>query len=601
MSEPSSRFAAFIAELRRRRVFRVAIVYAGVAFIIFQIVDATFEPLHIPDWVSGLVIILLLLGFLVAVGMAWAFDLTAEGLVRAKPEREPTAAKAPHHIVIGNKTLAIVAAVAVAVAVWSWWGRPSAAGPITSIAVLPLDNLMNDPEQDYFVDGMHDALISELGKIGALRVIGRTSVLGYRDAPKPIPEIAQELKVDAVVEGSVLLVGGEVKITAQLVAASPERHLWTDSYTRRVSNVLSLHSDVARAIAGEIGLALTPEEEDYLARAPQVNPEGYNLYLKGWHFRNQENPESNQRAIEVLEQAVELDPDFAPAHAALAICYLMAGNWAFGIWDDPVSKARMKQAVDKALELDSCLPEAHLYLATYRYIYEWDFDGAEAAFRRALQLNPEHAHARYGYGLFLNRTGRHDEAMPQMLRAKELDPLSSQPEQGIARVYSRSRRYEQALEHFRAALELEPTNSMVQSWIKRTRFNLLYSQGQFEEAAALAEKEGRWHWWLRAEWALGKKNIVLGFLDSLRAIGQIHQLEQEYPSFAARVYATIGERKKALSLLEKAYADTIGLGLFVTLTTAPEFDSLRAEARFKALMQKLGLTEVFDQYGQRIR
>ncbi len=177
-----------LSELKRRRVFRVAVVYAGVAFIILQIIDVAFEYLRIPDWIGSLIIVLLGIGFVIAVALAWAFDITEQGVVRTTA-KGPEAAKAPRRVLIGNKTLAIVAALAVVAAVWSWWGRPASAGPITSIAVLPLENLMNDPEQQYFVDGMHEALISELGKISALRVISRASVMQYKAAPKPLPEI----------------------------------------------------------------------------------------------------------------------------------------------------------------------------------------------------------------------------------------------------------------------------------------------------------------------------------------------------------------------------------------------------------------------------
>ncbi|GAH45629.1 unnamed protein product, partial [marine sediment metagenome] len=221
----ASQLSAFLSELRQRRVFRVAIVYAGVAFIIFQIVDATFEPLHLPDWASTLIIIILVLGFPVAVGMAWAFDLTAEGLVRAKIKREPTAAKAQHHIVIGNKTLAVIALLAVIAAAWSWLREPSPDGaPIRSIAVLPLDDLMGDPAEDYFVEGMHDAIISNLSRLSALTVISRTSAMLYKDSDLRVPEIARELGVDAIVEGSVLKAGDRVRITAQLIHGATDEH-----------------------------------------------------------------------------------------------------------------------------------------------------------------------------------------------------------------------------------------------------------------------------------------------------------------------------------------------------------------------------------------
>ncbi|GAF75083.1 unnamed protein product, partial [marine sediment metagenome] len=377
------------------------------------------------------------LGFFIAVGIAWAFDLTEEGLVRTKVKREPTVAKAPHHIVIGNKTLAVIAAVAVAVAVWSWCGRPSAAGPITSIAVLPLANLMGDPDQEYFVEGMHEAIITELSRISALKVISRNSAMYFKDKDILTPEIAQQLNVDALVEGSVLKAGNRVRITAQLIHGTSDEHLWSNDYEGDLTDILSLQKTIARAIAKEIGLALKPEEESYLASAPQVNPEAYNLYLKGWHFRTMQSEESMPKAIEYLEQAVALDPTFARAWAALGYSYVMM-QWVGG-WDRDYSYNRMKPALDKALELDPNLPDAHAGLGTYYERYKSDLLTAELSFRRALELDPDNVHARYEYGLFLLRRGRLDESLGEFRWAYELDPLNSQPQHGIGYVYLATR------------------------------------------------------------------------------------------------------------------------------------------------------------------
>jgi len=597
MPESPSRFAAFLAELRHRRVFRVAAVYACVSFIIIQIIDGAFDYLRIPEWIGTTIIVLLALGFFIAVGMAWAFDLTDKGIVRTRGKTQVSATS--RRPILTNWTLGIVAALAIIVAAWALLRQPSSGGgPITSIAVLPLENLMNDPEQDYFVDGMHDALISELGKLGALRVIGRTSVLGYRNAPKPIPEIAQELKVDAVVEGSVLLVGGEVKITVQLVAASPERHLWTDSYTRSVNNVLSLHSEVAQAIAREIKVTLTPEEEADLASAPQVNPEAYDLYLKGWHLRSQETGEAMSKAVEYLEQAVALDSTFARAWAALAHCYFQLTGWrGLLIYDTAI---RGKQALDKALALDPNEVQAIVVLGIFKVFGYFDLAGAEASFRRALELDPDNVNALYEYGLFLSRTGRLDEALAKMELAQELDPLSTLPLYGFGWIYHFNRKYSKAQEYYQAVLELQPGFSMF--WPRRNERALLMQQGRYAEAAAEAEKAEDFWLQLRAEWALGNREKVYAVRDSLRSTGELQRWEQEDPYWAAWFYTIMGEKEEALSLLEKASEDPLKNPWYtIGLVYDQEFDFLRAEPRFKAILEKMGLTEVFDQYGQRIR
>ena len=616
MNDAPSRLNALFSELKRRRVFRVAVVYAGVAFIVFQVADFAFPALHVPDWFSSAVVVLLILGFLIAVGMAWAFDLTAEGLVRAKVKREPTAAKAPHHIVIGNKTLVVIAAVAVAVAVWSWWGRPPQADPIRRIAVLPLYNIGGDPEEEYFVEGMHEAITSNLSRLSALTVISRTSTMRYKDTDKLMPEIARELNVDALVEGSVLKAGDRVRITAQLIHGASDEHLWSNDYEGDLTDILSLQKTIARAIAGEIGLALKPEEEADLASAPQVNPEAYNLYLKGWHFHNLETSESIPKAVEYLEQAVALDSTFARAWAALGHSYLLMQ--LYGLNSDYASN-RMKQALDKALELNPNQAQAHSYLGSYQFFIQFDITGAEASNKRALELDPDHAHIRYQYGLFLYRTGWPEEAMAEEQRAQELDPLNPLPLQGIGWIFQATRQYDKALEYFKAVLELSPDHTAANIALVQTNLEILMQQGRYAEVAAEAEKayadapivlykQDFLIQQLRAEWALGNREKVYAVRDSLRSAGEVQQREQEDPFWSARLFAIIGEKELSLGLLERANEYTIAesyRGIYsiflLGLVYYPELDSLRAEPRFKALIQKIGLREVFDQYGQRIR
>ncbi len=291
--------------------------------------------------------------------------------------------------------------------------------------------------------------------------------------------------------------------------------------------------------------------------APQVNPEAYRLYLKGWHFRNLGTRESFPKAVEYLEQAVALDPDFAQAYAVLAHTYFVMGN--LGQWDRDYAYNRMKEALDKALELD-----------------------------------PDNVYARYEYGYFLCNTGRPDEALAEYRRALELDPLYPEPLEGIGEAYRYTRQYDKALEYLQEVSELQPDNIYAlrqEDWIKR---EILMQQGRYAEAAAEAEKAGDFFQQLRAEWALGNREKVYAIRDSLRSTTALQQREQVSPIWAARLYAIMGERDKALDLLENT-------ALRRGLVYDSDFDSLRAEPRFKALLQNRGLTEVFDQYGQRIR
>ncbi|GAH61178.1 unnamed protein product, partial [marine sediment metagenome] len=309
---------------------------------------------------------------------------------RAKPEREPTAAKAPHHIVIGNKSLAVIAVLAIIVAAWALLREPSpGAPPITSIAVLPLDNLMGDPAEEYFVDGMHEALISALSRISALTVISRTSAMRYRNTDMLVPEIAEELGVDAIVEGSVLKAGDQVRITAQLIDGRTDKHLWTEKYDRDLRNILSLHSEVAQAIARQIKVTLTPDEEARLADDRTVDPEAYKDYLLGRHYWT--TMTVSEKGLEYFQQAVEKDSNYAPAYTGIADMYIIWG-WVGSVPPNdifPMAKA----AAEKALQIDPDLAEAHTSLAWINLLYDWDWPAAESGFKRAIELNHSYAHA----------------------------------------------------------------------------------------------------------------------------------------------------------------------------------------------------------------
>ena len=324
--------------------------------------------------------------------------------------------------------IAVGPAAALLAAAGTWWmarrGGPAVApGQISAIAVLPLDNLMNDPEQDYFVDGLHDALLTELSKVSALRVISRTSVMGYRQEPKPVPAIAEELGVDAVVEGSVLHADGRVRINVQLIGARPERHLWADTYDRELGDVIFLLSELAQAIVGEINVTLIPTDERRLAGARPVDPEAYGLYLKGRYEMARWTPAAERRAIEHFQQSIRIDPSYAPAHAGL--------SYAYGILTQPLGQGDVREGIslaragyERALELDPELAEAHAGLGYVHFFYGWDWSAAEREFRRALDLNPSSVDGRTGLGFFLAVMRRSGEAIPELERALELAPLA---------------------------------------------------------------------------------------------------------------------------------------------------------------------------------
>lgn len=356
-------------------------------------------------------------------------------------------------------------------------GRPMP-GEITSIAVLPLENLSGDPEQDYFTDGMTEMLITELSKIGALKVISRQSVMQFKGTDKPLPEIARELDVDAVVEGSALHIGERVRITVQLIEAATDRNLWADNYDRDVSDVLELHSEVAQAIARQIKIAVTPEEETRLASGRPLNPKAHEAYLRGRYHWNKRTEEGLKKSIEHFQQAVEMDRGYALAYAGLADAYVFLGGYQ--VFPPKEVNTKAKAAALKALELDDTLAEVHASLAIAK-LSEWDWLGAERELKRAIELNPSYATAHHWYAYYLETLGRFDEAVEEIQRARELDPLSLIIDITAGDImFQRVGQYDKAIAHYRKTLELDPNFGMTHEWLGRA-----YAQkGMYEEAIA---------------------------------------------------------------------------------------------------------------------
>src|SRR5579863_9905882 len=308
-------------------------------------------------------------------------------------------------------------------AVWLFRSRGRPPVGIRSLAVLPLENLSGDASQDYFADGMTDALITDLAQIGALRVISRTSAMVYKGAHKPLPQIARELNVDAVVEGTVVRSGEQVRITAQLIQAPADKHLWAESYEGNLRDTLALQSKVAGAIAEQIRIKLNPQEQAALTHAKMVNPEAYESYLKGRYFWNKRTAEGLKAALAYFNQAIEEDPTYAQAYSGLADTYVLLGDWEYGVLAPKEAYPKARAAAIRALELDNTLSDAHTSLASMG-MFDWDWQSAGAEYRRAIELNPGYATAHQWYSWHLNLLGRKSEAIAEMRKAVSLDPLS---------------------------------------------------------------------------------------------------------------------------------------------------------------------------------
>jgi serine/threonine-protein kinase len=458
-------------------------------------------------------------------------------------------------------------------------------GQITSIAVLPLENLSGDPEQDYFVDGMTETLITELSKIGALTVISRQSVMQFKGTDKPLPEIARELNVDAVVQGSALHIGERVRITVQLIEAASDRNLWAENYDRELRDILALHSDVARAIAREIKVAVTPEETRRLASARPVNPQAYEAYVKGRYFWNKATPEGIEKGQEYFQQAAEIDPTYALAYVGLADAYIRMGNYRVRRRKEVFPKA--KAAALKAVELDEMLGEAHHALGSVKAFYERDRPGAEREYKRAIELNPGNSRAHNLYAFLLASLGRHEEALAEAQRARELDPFSLVMNRNVGIMYSYARRYDEAIEEYRKVIEMDPT-------FPSSHFGLgmaylqkrMYDEG-VEEFLMWLSLEGS-----RPEdvVAMGKAYASGGFKSYLRARLEWLKGEPAYGRLRlgemAWLHAQLNEKDDAFEWLEKAIEDHETPNL-----QSPEWDSLRSDPRFQSLLRRLNFPE----------
>jgi serine/threonine protein kinase/Tfp pilus assembly protein PilF len=464
---------------------------------------------------------------------------------------------------------------------------------IASLAVLPLDNLSRDPEQEYFADGMTEALITYISKIKTLRVISRTSVMRYKGTKKPLSQIARELSVDAVVEGSVQRSGDRVKIAAQLIDARNDRSLWAESYQNDLSDVLALQSSVARAIAGEVRAQLTPEERAGLSATRTVKPEAYEAYLHGLYSLNKRTPSDLHNAIGSFQKAVNLDPTYALAYAGLADGYNLLEDQG----ELPPREAMpvAKAAANKALDLDDSLSEPHASLAAIEWTYDWDLAAAGREFELALSLDPNYATAREWYALYLAQVGRFDEAIAQMQRAHELDPLSLIIDVNLARCYYFARRYDHAIELLQPLEQSEPD-----FWIGHMILGQTYLvMGRLTEATRELERTNA----LLPDYP---RNLgVLG--DAYGRAGRrsdAEKLSQELaklshtryvsPVYNAMIRMGLEDKPQALAFLEKAYAERSDW--MPQLNTEPEFDLLRSDPRFRDLLRR-----VSQQPGQEVR
>jgi serine/threonine-protein kinase len=510
-------------------------------------------------------------------------------------------------LAVGALALSVASFVLYLAKPWDRETLPPVPPRITSLAVLPFDNLSDDPEQDYYASGITEGLIADLGRIGALRVISRQSVMRYRGSEMPLSEIAEELGVEALIEGSVLPAGGRVRVTAQLLQADPERHLWADTYERDAKDILVLLSDVTRAIVAEVQVVLSPQEEARLASAPEVDPEAHRAYLKGMYFLDQFSTDAAEKAVDYFRQAIGRDPVYSPAWAGLAATYANMEFWLLP-WD---AEARAMAAVEgeaalkRALELDDSLSMAHTLMAQIHLLRNWDWPKAEAEHRRAIELSPNNSLARIWYAYFLSAMSRREESIREAEAAERLNPLSPLILQLTGNIWRNARDFERALEYYEKTLELTPGNPWVITEIGFTNA----AKGDDEKVVEAWRELRTLLAQIPSPPGIQQRNQWLA--DSFEGVTLVeanriylHEVTnpaspiymEAGPLYMAMAHAMNGNHEEALDWLETSYSLRYELGKqvrsqLIFLKVDPVWDGLRSDARFQDLLRRMNLSD----------
>jgi TolB-like protein/Tfp pilus assembly protein PilF len=565
MSDSRSGLRVFLAELKRRRVFRVAVVYAVVGFVVWQVAELAVPGLALPDWVFRLIVLLTILGFPIALVLAWAFEITPKGVRRTEPAAVESGP---------SGTVESVPARAVGVAQ-------------KSVAVLPFANMSDDPGYEYFSDGMTEEIIDALTRLKDLRVAARTSSFAFKGRPVDIGEVGAKLNVATVLEGSVRKVGDRLRITAQLVNVGDGYHLWSERYDRELEDVFAIQDEIAGAIADKLRVELLDTEKERLVKPQTENLEAYSLYLKGRSYFHKFTLADCQLAIASYQQAINLDPDYARAYEGLARVYTMVGGAGpLYLLSPREAYPLAKAAITKALELDDRLPEAHTTLGVVRSGFEWDWAGAERAFKRGLELNPNDPDSHFWYAWHLWFIDGFDEAIACLRTASALDPLVPLYQSTIGLVQYCARRYDEAMEQCQRVLEIHPDFYHAILHLGNTYVAL----GMYPEAEAAFQKvqaligAGPWLCWSFCELYAACNNLEQAkrYREELLALSKHTHVP---PATVALAYTALGDYDEALAWLEKAYEERDPQVRHFHL---PILDRVRSDPRFQALKKKMG-------------
>jgi TolB-like protein/Tfp pilus assembly protein PilF len=578
---------SFFAELKRRNVYKVAITYAIVGWLVMQIAATVVPALHLSDAITSAVVLLVILGFPIALILAWAFELTPEGLKRTEFADELPKKSARSRVWI----YVVVIAGAISVSLF-FLGRYTSSKqsesvelPAKSIAVLPFENLSRDPDNAYFAEGIQEEVLTRLAKIADLKVISRTSTQHFKSSPDNLPQIAKQLGVANILEGSVQKVAGQVRVNVQLINATTDAHLWAESFDRQLTDVFRIESEIAKTIAETLQAKLTGLEKRAIAAQPTENSDAHEFYLKGRYFWNKRTANDLKTAITYFQKAIDKDPNYALAYAGLADSYGLLPDFSAGSPQESFPPART--AATKAIKLDETLAEAHTSLAHVLSAYDFDFDGSTREFRRAIALNPNYAMAHHWLGVGpLVQSGRFDDAIAECKRAVELDPLSLINNADLGSTYSWARRYDEAIEQLRKTLEMDP-GFYYAHWVLGLAFEakgaLDTAIEEYHKARALNDDPQVLALLSHAYASSGNKTEAVKILEQLKELSKQRYVSAY--SFAI-VYLGLGDKEEALRWLEKSYQDRAGYDV-ATIKVDPFLDPLRGDPRFEELVAKI--------------
>jgi TolB-like protein/Tfp pilus assembly protein PilF len=581
------------SELKRRNVYKVAVAYAVASWLLIQIATQVFPFFEIPNWAVRLVVLILIAGFPVALVFSWAFEITPEGIKR-ESEIESDASIAHH---TGRKIIWITMVLAVAAAgllAFQFFGpkfggaakSEALAIPEKSIAVLPFDNLSDDKSNAYFTEGVQDEILTRLAKVTDLKVIARTSTQRFKSAPENLPDIARQLGVANILEGSVQKVGDQVRVNVQLINALTNAHLWADIYDRKLTDIFAVESDIAKSIADTLRAKLSSSAEHVLASRPTENPEAHELYLKGRYFWNRRTGTNLQKAADYFQQAIGKDPAYALAYSGLADCHVLLPAYS-ELGSNPRDELpKALEAARKAVELDDTLGEAHTSLAR-ALASDLQLPAAMSEFKRAIELNPNYATAHQWFGECLQSQGHLEEALVELKRAQELDPLSLIINSVLGFALDTVGKSDEAIAQLHKTIEIDP--NFVNAYGQLG--NVLQHRGQLKEAIVEYEKcSGSDPIDLAdlaaAYFLAGRTAEAQQLWDKLKSLSE----RQYVPAYSmAIVQVAFGDKDEAIRLLEKSYEDrapfdSADLGWILV---DHRLDPLRNDPRFKKLITRI--------------